>query len=364
MASQDLAALRVRLAQLAALKGEGVLTDEEDEAKRTALVDEFTAARNDPSGDLDGNGRHVNWLGITLASMFVPFYLLVYGIYAWFTRFSAKRKWQSGLIFAVYAVVWPMVVIGLIGGALSGGPSSSPASASAPAAQTLSIGDTWRAAQDGWDITVDGAATTPAFQGGVIGLPHVAHGLYLAVTVTMMNTGDSAHALGANRFKLVNGAGQRYDAAGFNRAYANGSYGEDVSFGQDVNPGETLQGILFFDVPRNSSGLQLHVIGGGVFTLGDGQGGQFAAPAGPASHAQGTGGCDTANSACCPYVLSTPAAASTAAIVRCAHWAPDANAVNWWEIRRVLCARKQTEQIAPELARDPVLSTVPCPAGN
>lgn len=318
-----------------------------------------------PARDYDRDGRHVNWLGITLASMFVPFYFFVYGIFAWFNRFSGTRKWQSAAIFIGGGLLlWWGAVAALDSASTDSAASVRHDAPPAAVPQALSVGDTWHAVKNGWDISVDDATTTGAFQGGIIGLPHTARGVYLAVTVKMLNTGNGAHALGANRFKLTNAAGQSYDASGFNRAYGNGSYGEDVSFGTDVNPGEMLQGILFFDVPTDSTGLELHVIGGGAFLLGDVHGGQFTETVAPESGSAESGDCNPAAAACCPYVLSMPAGASTGAIVRCAHWAPDANAVNWLEIVRVLCARKQYEQIPAALARDPVLSTLPCPAGG
>jgi hypothetical protein len=218
---------------------------------------------------------------------------------------SRSQPWQKALALAGPPAVVALAVAALAvsgGGGSSattnnaaashgGGQRSVPVAAAVPTAtpQRLAIGDTWHAISDGWDITVDDVTTTKAMQGGILGLPHVATGVYLAVTVTMLNTGMGAHALGDNRFKLVNAAGQSYDASAFNRSYGGGSYNEDISSGKDVNPGESLDGILFFDVPPTVSGLQFKVIGGGVFALGDLQGGRLAQAGGaPGASSDGT----------------------------------------------------------------------------
>ena len=186
MASQELAADRARLAQIAALKAEGILTDEEYAAKRAGIIDEI-ASEPKTHGDLDGQGRHVNWLGITIASMLVPFFGL-YGIYAWITRFSWKRRSQSALVYWSPA----LVVLALIATVAAVDPQAFDGEGSQTQAgtkpQPLSIGDAWVAAKDGWTITVTNATTTDAFQGGIIGLPHVAQGTYLAVMVRLENT--------------------------------------------------------------------------------------------------------------------------------------------------------------------------------
>ena len=198
MASQELAADRARLAQIAALKAEGILTDEEYAAKRAGIIDEI-ASEPKTHGDLDGQGRHVNWLGITIASMLVPFFGL-YGIYAWITRFSWKRRSQSALVYWSPA----LVVLALIATVAAVDPQAFDGEGSQTQAgtkpQPLSIGDAWVAAKDGWTITVTNATTTDAFQGGIIGLPHVAQGTYLAVMVRLENTaaGDTRWRAGSS----------------------------------------------------------------------------------------------------------------------------------------------------------------------
>lgn len=215
---------------------------------------------------------------------------LVAGYWRWSS--SRSQPWQKALALAGPPAVVALAVVALAvsggGGSSgttnntaashSGGQPNAPGAVAIPTAtaRRLAIGDTWHAISDGWDITVDDVTTTKAIQGGILGLPHVATGVYLAVAVKMLNTGTGAHALGDNRFKLVNAAGQSYGAAAFDRSYGGGSYNEDISSGTDVTPGESLDGLLFFDVPSTVSGLQLKVIGGGVFALGDVRDGRFA----------------------------------------------------------------------------------------
>lgn len=194
---------------------------------------------------------------------------------------TRPRAWQRVAAFGAPALV-VLVLVGRVMATAASSGGNAPQTAlvagaiptAAPTApRSLRIGDTWYATRDGWEITVSDVTTTGAFQGGIVGLPHVARGVYLAVAVTMTNTADGAHALGQNRFTLVDATGQTYDASGFNRSYGGGSYGEDIGFGTNVSPGENLSGILFFDVPPTVNGLDLKVIGGGVFSLGDLRGG-------------------------------------------------------------------------------------------
>jgi len=362
MASYIPVALRTRLAQLAALKAEGILTDQEYEGKRAAAIDEIALAPGEDGTDLDKQGRHVNWLGITLASMFVPFFGL-YGIYAWITRFSSKRRWQSALIYWSPA----LVMLALIAIVAAADPQAFDGEGSQPKAgttsQQFSIGDAWVAAKDGWTITVTEATTTDAFQGGIIGLPHLAQGTYLAVTVRLENTAAGEHALGKNRFKLSDAAGRSYSAAGFNQSFGGGSYGSDISFGEDVIPGGAIEGILFFDVPRAASGLQLHVIGGGAIMLGDVDGGSFMQPA--ASTRGGANpptNCDASNKEqCCPQVLEMPATAATQSLVMCVPWAKNSTRfVDWSGIHSTLCERREVEELSRAIADDPVMSTLLC----
>jgi hypothetical protein len=83
-----------------------------------------------------------------------------------------------------------------------------------------------------------------AFQGGLLGLPNVAQGVYLAVTVRLENISTRAHGLGKNRFKITDSQGREFSAAGFNESFGAGSYGSDISFGRDVIAGGALEGIL------------------------------------------------------------------------------------------------------------------------
>jgi len=129
--------------------------------------------------------------------------------------------------------------------------------------QDPGIGGTFHAVKDGWDITVTAVRVESArsSMGGLV--QEEARGVFLAVNVHLTNTGQKAHALGADRFTLSDGQGRQWEAA-------------NMDLGpEDIGPGLSEDKTLYFDIPSNAEGLWLKTIGDGHIALGDLVSGQF-----------------------------------------------------------------------------------------
>ena len=167
------------------------------------------------------------------------------------------------------------------------------------------MGEAFHAVKNGWDITALAVNTNKCVPAGPLNLglmqPKLPKGVYLCVLVELTNTGKEKHALGSDRFKLHDGMGREFEAEGFNDAR---TY-DDISWGEDLNPGLSLRGILIFDVPREISGLWLETVGGGHITLGNVSNGQLppAAGSGTAPQVPGT---PTATESVHPPTMSPP----------------------------------------------------------
>jgi len=122
--------------------------------------------------------------------------------------------------------------------------------------QDLGIGDTFHAVKDGWDITVTAVHVKSArsSMGGLV--QEEARGVFLAVDVHLTNTGQSANALGADRFTLSDGQGRKWEAAN-----------EDIAL-EDIGPGLSTEKTLYFDVPPDAAAeVWLETIGDGRISL-------------------------------------------------------------------------------------------------
>ena len=127
-----------------------------------------------------------------------------------------------------------------------------PAETSPPPTPLPSVGQVFHATKDGWDITVTSVSREPGAAG--------AEGLLVGVYAT--NTGLSAHALGANRFKLHDAMGRTWKDVNYEAA------GGLIELSlQDVQPGLSTDLVLNFLIPMGAQGLWLETIGGGHIVL-------------------------------------------------------------------------------------------------
>jgi hypothetical protein len=83
-----------------------------------------------------------------------------------------------------------------------------------------------------------------------------AQGQYCLVTLTVTNIGDRSQIFDASSQKAENAQGQKYDADGTATFYLE----NPNSFLTPINPGNSVKGVVAFDVPANAKivKLQLH----------------------------------------------------------------------------------------------------------
>jgi|GEM_PF-1788973 len=87
--------------------------------------------------------------------------------------------------------------------------------------------------------------------GGTIGsspLSHDAQGTYFRVELKVANLGDAATTFALNYVKLKDAAGKTYDADSTGSIYL----GDDGIGFDSINPGNTLEGAVVFDVPEGT----------------------------------------------------------------------------------------------------------------
>jgi hypothetical protein len=91
-----------------------------------------------------------------------------------------------------------------------------------------------------------------------------AQGQFCLVSMTVKNTGDKAQYLSASGQKAYNDKGQQYSADSGAAIYLDKSN----TFLEQINPGNTVKGIVVFDIPTDAklAKLELHdsVFSGGV----------------------------------------------------------------------------------------------------
>jgi hypothetical protein len=111
------------------------------------------------------------------------------------------------------------------------------------------VGQPVRLEKDGWVLTVTEVTKQPTVR--VLFETKRALGVYVRVVIRMENIGKEAHALGSNRFTLVDDRGRKFQV-----------YVYVPEIGSRINPGLAATGALWFDVPPDATGLMLESLGG------------------------------------------------------------------------------------------------------
>lgn len=175
----------------------------------------------------------------------------------------ASSTIRRSLAATIPVVVAGLALAGCVGAPApsAGGGASSPA-ATDQAAETTApteqaqpgVGEVVSA--NGWDFTVVavGAAQETVGSGA---LSNPAQGVYVPVTVTVVNTSNEAQFLGSDAVTIVDANGAEYSADSVANIYDDSA----IPLG-DVNPGITLTGPVYFDVPDGTVPTAVTFTGG------------------------------------------------------------------------------------------------------
>lgn len=177
----------------------------------------------------------------------------------------------------ILTAILVLVVLAVAGTALGGGeeaPSSGTASEApaeeaaeptadnaAPAEDAAGVGD---AVRDGkFEFTVTEVETGVSEVGDEF-LSEQAQGQFVLVHMTVSNIGDEAQMLDGSNQTLVDDQGREHSANGSAAIYLDGSQ----TFLNDINPGNSVEGIVVFDIPADAqpAAIELHdsMFSGGV----------------------------------------------------------------------------------------------------
>src|SRR4029079_1419957 len=123
------------------------------------------------------------------------------------------------------------------------------------AASGPTIGD---AVRDGkFEFTVKSVRCGVAEVGDSV-LGQTAQGQYCLVALTVKNIGSESQTMFDSNQKLVDAAGNSYDADSAAALYANGA--NQQVFITPINPGNAVSGVVVFDVPKtvHPTKIELH----------------------------------------------------------------------------------------------------------
>jgi len=110
------------------------------------------------------------------------------------------------------------------------------------------------------ELTVTGVETGVAQVGEEFGgtlLGERAQGQFVLVHLTVANTGDGPTSFASFNAKLLDAGGREFGANDAAALYIEGN-----SLYEEINPGNTLQGVLVFDIPADAAPAALEYDGG------------------------------------------------------------------------------------------------------
>ncbi|MFE4950155.1 DUF4352 domain-containing protein [Leifsonia sp. NPDC056665] len=171
---------------------------------------------------------------------------------------------RTALITAAAAIAAGLALTGCSGsGATSGAGSSSPAAASAPAAPTTaSLNTPVKAGSFEYTATGSKDAGTTV---GTSPLTQTAQGTFVEVDLSIKNVGNASATFVSNYVKVVDATGKTYDADPTATLYASPNQSAWVAA---INPGNSITGPIFFDVPTGTKAVSIQV-SGDMFSKGE-----------------------------------------------------------------------------------------------
>ncbi len=174
-----------------------------------------------------------------------------------------KKNWF--LRHKILTVVGIVILIGIVVGAASGDKSTTntnPNNNSSSKQKTEvknEVAKIGTPVTDGkFEFTVKSIECGKASVGTNQYLTKEAQGQFCLLNVTVKNTGDAAQSLFSSNQKLLNSKDQQYSADDTATMYA--SSDGSGSWYNDINPGNSVEGTIVFDLPKDQTPLtaELH----------------------------------------------------------------------------------------------------------
>jgi hypothetical protein len=164
-----------------------------------------------------------------------------------------KRHWVRNIFLGIVGVIVLIIVISVAAG---GGKSTPPApsagntgSTTAPAAapQAAKIGSP---ARDGkFQFTISSVSQAKSVGDTANGLGDTAQGEYTILHVSVANISSQSQTLDDSSQYVYDASGRKYDASTSADIDLNSVSGSNSVFFNNINPGNTVQGQLAFDMP-------------------------------------------------------------------------------------------------------------------
>lgn len=167
-----------------------------------------------------------------------------------------KQQTKDGNWFKrhkVLSVIGGFIVLAIIVSAAGGSKNSTSNSntGSGDAAKTATAAKIGEAANDGkFEFTVSGIECGRATVGTNEYLTSTAQGQYCLLSVAVKNIGNEAQTFDGSSQVVYNAAGQKYSADSAAAIYANPT---NSTFLNQINPGNTVTGIVVFDIPKDQT---------------------------------------------------------------------------------------------------------------
>lgn len=185
------------------------------------------------------------------------------------------RKKRTGLKITL-GVVGAFIVLIIIGAALSPGGGSntsnstsstsgsgsqtggSPASSAPAAAATAArIGDKVRDGKFQFVVTKISHAKSVGDTG--IGLGQTAQGRYVIISLTVTNIGNQSQTLDDQAQYIYDSHARKFSADSTADVYLSGANGQNSTWFQDINPGNTVHGKMAFDMPKGDAPVKIEL---------------------------------------------------------------------------------------------------------
>lgn len=175
-----------------------------------------------------------------------------------------KRHWVRNSFLGIVGVIVIIIIASVA--ASSGGHTTAPASSAGNAGSTTPAAAPQAAAaaakigspvRDGkFQFTITSVTQAKSVGDTANGLGDTAQGQYTIVHVTVANIGTQAQTLDDSAQYVYDTSGRKYDVSTSADIDLNSANGADSVFLNDINPGNTVNGELAFDMPAGAKAVK------------------------------------------------------------------------------------------------------------